>query len=97
MKYLIDLSQRQAQKIQNYLDEGKYLSISQFVITAIENQFNLEDNQFPLEMAGENESPKMPHSTSNPLHLTTVLEAYKISDMQNFYAAILPPCKLPFF
>lgn len=91
MKYLIDLSHRQAQKIQNYLDEGKYLGISQFVITAIENQFNLEDNQFPSEMTKGNSSQKVPHSTSNPLHLTTVLEAYRISDMQNFYSAIPPP------
>ncbi len=40
MKYLIDLSQRQAQKIQQFLDAGQYQSPNQFIITAIENQFN---------------------------------------------------------
>jgi hypothetical protein len=91
MKYLIDISQRQAQKIQKYLDEGQYMSISQFIITAIENQFNLEEDVLPIDLVGKDELQKAHHSVSNPVHLTTALEAYKITDMQNFYAAISPP------
>lgn len=91
MKYLVNISQRQAQKIQKYLDEGQYLSISQFIITAIENQFNLEDNQFPLDDVERDETLKPVYSVAHPLKLTTALEAYRISDMQNFYASISPP------
>ena len=91
MKYLIDISQRQSQKIQEYLDKGEYLSVSQFVITAIENQFNLEDNQsLPDVLKTENSNSKS-HHISNPLQLTRVLELYRISDMHNFYSVIAPP------
>lgn len=91
MKFLIDISQRQAQKIQKFLDDGLYLNMSQFMITAIENQFSLEESPLSSEEENSINTPKAHHSNSNPLHMTTVLEAYRISDMQNFYAAIMPP------
>lgn len=89
MRFLIDLSQRQAAKIQHYLDSGEYISINQFIITAVENQFGLEDNQ--LDQVGIPATLESIHTISNPLKINKVLEAYRISDMDNFYAAIDPP------
>lgn len=45
MKYLIDITPKQAEGIQKYLDNGTYGSLSQFISAAIENQLSLERNE----------------------------------------------------
>ncbi len=51
MRYIIDISPKQSQAIHQYLEKGYYGSLSQFVITAIENQLSLEesDSNVPIQ------------------------------------------------
>lgn len=42
MKYVVDISKNQAEKIERLIENGKYNSIAQFVSTAITNQVYLE-------------------------------------------------------
>ncbi len=91
MKYLIDLSQRQVQKIQQFLDTGQYQSPTQFIITAIENQFALEENENLTDGFEMKKPITNIHTVANPLHITRVLEAYRISDMDNLYSVLPPP------
>jgi hypothetical protein len=44
MRYLVDITPKQAQLIQKHLDKGNYVSLSQFISTAVENQLSLEEN-----------------------------------------------------
>lgn len=91
MKYLIDLSQRQVQKIQHFLNTGQYQSPTQFIITAIENQFALEEGEELAEgFEAKNQMANF-HTVNNPLHITRVLEAYRIVDMDNLYSVLPSP------
>jgi hypothetical protein len=45
MRYLIDITPNQAKLIQKYLDNGNYVSLSQFIGAAVENQLSLEENE----------------------------------------------------
>jgi hypothetical protein len=44
MRYLVDITPKHAQLIQKQLDKGNYVSLSQFISTAVENQLSLEEN-----------------------------------------------------
>src|SRR3989338_2222972 len=44
MKYLMDLSNTQNDRIQKLIQEGKYQSIASFIYSAIENQLHLEES-----------------------------------------------------
>lgn len=45
MRYLVDITPKQAQLIQEHLDKGNYVSVSQFIGAAVENQLSLEENE----------------------------------------------------
>ncbi|MFC2138277.1 hypothetical protein ACFLTE_08890 [Bacteroidota bacterium] len=47
MKYLVDISQKHAQKIQKLVGQGDYEGIAQFINVAIENQLYLEESGLP--------------------------------------------------
>ena len=92
MKYLIDLSARQSQKIQKYLDEGHYQSIPQFIVTAIENQFNLEDNGLPTDVTSERESVKLKNDSLSIISQSvSVLDSYKIAKINPSYTTLQQP------
>ena len=42
MKYVIDISQRQAKEMELLIEKGKYQNFAQFIVTAIENQIYIE-------------------------------------------------------
>jgi len=44
MRYLIEISQRQATEITKLIDERKYQNVAQFITTAIENQIYIENS-----------------------------------------------------
>ncbi len=44
MRYLVDLTQQQAESVQRLIQAGKYPSVAQFISTAIENQIHIENN-----------------------------------------------------
>lgn len=45
MKYLADISQKQAKKIQKLIESDQYDSVAQFISVAVENQLYLEDSE----------------------------------------------------
>jgi len=45
MKYIIDLTQSQAAEIEYLIKKGKYRGFSQFIATAVENQFHIEKTE----------------------------------------------------
>lgn len=47
MKYLVDISQKHAQKIQKLVGKGDYEGVAQFITVAIENQLYLEESGLP--------------------------------------------------
>jgi len=47
MKYLVDISQKHAKKIQKLVEKGDYEGIAQFITVAIENQLYLEKSGLP--------------------------------------------------
>lgn len=47
MRYLADISQKHAMKIQRLVEQGHYESIAQFITVAIENQLYLEESELP--------------------------------------------------
>jgi len=42
MRYLVDLTQKEAEEIKRFINAGKYQTVSQFISTAIENQIYIE-------------------------------------------------------
>jgi len=44
MRYLVDLSQQQAESIQRLMQAGKYPSVAQFISAAVENQIHIEND-----------------------------------------------------
>lgn len=43
MRYLVDLNQEEAEKIREFINAGKYQTVAQFILTAIENQIHIEN------------------------------------------------------
>jgi len=46
MKFLADISQKHAEKIQDLIGKGSYENIAQFISVAVENQLHLEESGF---------------------------------------------------
>lgn len=44
MRYVVEITQKQADKITKLINEAKYQSVAQFILTAIENQIYLEES-----------------------------------------------------
>src|SRR5437899_26263 len=57
MRYLVDLSPDQLQRIKALIDTGRYESAIQFVETAIENQLSLEEKPFGVLEGDDSSSP----------------------------------------
>lgn len=49
MRYVIEITQKQADKITKLINEAKYQSVAQFILTAIENQIYLEESEGPSQ------------------------------------------------
>ena len=49
MRYVVDITQKQADEVENLIKRGQYRSFAQFITTAIENQIYIENS----EVAGE--------------------------------------------
>lgn len=43
MRYLVDVSQNQSDKIIKFINSGRYKNVAQFILTAIENQIYIEE------------------------------------------------------
>jgi len=65
MKYLIDISQKHAQKIQKLIEKGDYEGIAQFINVAIENQLYLEESGLPSFTVNEKDFDIPPVKESN--------------------------------
>lgn len=44
MRYLVDLTQEEAEKIRKFINAGKYQTVAQFISTSIENQIHIENS-----------------------------------------------------
>jgi len=60
MKYLVDISQKHAQKIQRLVSKGDYEGIAQFIAVAIENQLYLEESGLPVFAENEKDIDNTP-------------------------------------
>jgi hypothetical protein len=49
MRYVIDITQKQAEEIENFIKDGRYNSFAQFITTAIENQIYIENSEIHEE------------------------------------------------
>lgn len=104
MRYLIDITQRQSDRIQELLDKGQYASFSQFVSTAIENQFSLEDDTSNMAGAIIKESKHLnsqpvlnPHSQTKSfeyLKANTLSEITRFLKQPSFNEIVLSTQKL---
>jgi Arc/MetJ-type ribon-helix-helix transcriptional regulator len=45
MRYVIDITQKQAEEIETLINNGQYKSFAQFITTAIENQIYIEKSE----------------------------------------------------
>lgn len=44
MRYIVDISQQQAEAVQRLIQTGKYPTVAQFILAAVENQIHIENN-----------------------------------------------------
>ena len=49
MRYVVDITQKQADEIENLINKGQYKSFAQFITTAIENQIYIEKSEIHEE------------------------------------------------
>jgi len=91
MRYIIDITPKQSQTIQKYLEKGNYGSISQFISTAIENQLALEENDIidlmpykPAQEAQRTKNPTTAIASGN-------FEKYSLKNIPGFNAVIDAP------
>ena len=49
MRYVIDITQKQAEEIESFIKKGKYNSFVQFITTAVENQIYIENSEIGEE------------------------------------------------
>jgi hypothetical protein len=90
MKYLVDLSHRQADKIHKYLNDGRYSSFGQFMNAAIENQFHLEDEGDPNGAILAN-NPAITISANQNQHTSGIIDKYKIINLNRQRICIPAP------
>ena len=91
MKYIVDISPKQAQTIQTLLDKGTYGSLSQFISASIENQLALEENEtselIPYRMEKAIQQPSVTKVDSR----TGGFEKYQLVNIPEFNSVIDPP------
>ena len=49
MRYVVDITQKQAEEIESFIKKGKYNSFAQFITTAVENQIYIENGEIGEE------------------------------------------------
>jgi hypothetical protein len=87
MKYLVDIPSRQGAKIQKFLEDGKYISVSEFVVTAIENQIQLEDNPEIIALTTQ-PLPTPVQSLPKGISEFNFPECYKYTHLPNIYSVL---------
>lgn len=91
MKYLIDISPKQAQKIQKHLEMGNYASLSQFISAAIENQLALEENDVNEIFLHKPGLPAMEVSDDTSVRQATGFGKYSLNAIPEFKQVIKAP------
>jgi len=94
MKYLIEMTQKQIQKIEGLMAEDKYRSVAQFINTAITNQIFLEHSDSET-------IENIPHNKVGPVaekelfysipKIPTVFEKYDLKNLNNSPEAVEIP------
>ena len=91
MKYLVDISPKQAQTIQKFLDNGVYGTLSQFISASIENQLALEENETmdlkPFRLESKIQQPSVTKAKTQ----TDDFEKYKLSNIPAFNSVVDSP------
>ena len=52
MRYVVDITQKQADEVENLIKRGQYRSFAQFITTALENQIYIENSEVAEEKFG---------------------------------------------
>lgn len=93
MKYIVDISPKHAQTIQELLGKGTYGSLSQFISASIENQLALEENDttglVPFRLEKETQAPVRIPTKAAPT--SEELEKYKLANISDFKSSIVAP------
>jgi hypothetical protein len=83
MKYLVDISQKHAQKIQKLLNQGDYEGIAQFITVAIENQLYLEESGLSAFIGNEKSTNiKSPVGDNTDVHSLKGASSLKLAVIQ---------------
>ncbi len=82
MKYLIDISQHHAKKIQNLVSKGDYEGIAQFIAVAIENQLYLEESGLPVFADDEKDIDISPVKENNNAQSEKTSVSLKLTAIQ---------------
>ncbi len=82
MKYLVDISQKHAQKIQSLVGKGDYDGIAQFIAVAIENQLYLEESGLPMFAENEKDIDNTPVKESNNAQSEKAVVSLKLTAFQ---------------
>ncbi len=91
MKYIVDISPKQAQTIQTLLNKGTYGSLAQFISASIENQLALEENETneltPYQIEKTIQLPQVTKVESQ----TPGFEKYQLVNIPDLNSFIDPP------
>lgn len=79
MKYVIDISQKQAEKIENFIKKGLYNSFAQFISTSLENQIYIEESD-SYKLTTNSETQK---TENYPLRTNKIFDNYKLDGIRN--------------
>lgn len=71
MRYLVDLTKNQKQKISRFINEKKYDNIQEFIITAIDNQIYMEETDIGQQSVHQQ---SVPISTNQTDKIVTLVE-----------------------
>ncbi len=91
MRYIIDISPKQSQAIHQYLEKGYYGSLSQFVITAIENQLSLEESDSNLPISSNPQQTIQKPTVLVGLQSVSNVEKYALNNIPDFDAVTESP------
>ena len=78
MKYVVDISSQQAQKIKHLIEKGGYVNFAEFISTAIENQIHIEESESSVI-----DSFEIQQTDNASLQVKTVLTDYELKRISN--------------
>ena len=78
MKYVVDISSQQAQKIKHFIERGGYANFAEFISTAIENQILIEKSESPVIDSFETQQ-----TDNASLQVKTALADYELIRIRN--------------